>query len=150
MLSRYEEAGQPKLFALSESTLSGLRILVVEDDEDGRDTIVKILEMFGASVAGVATADDGLRVIGLMKPDVLVSDIGLPGRDGLWLIREVRRDERVRAIPAIAVTARVSSDDRRVILAAGFQAHVPKPFDFDDLIATIRRVVGASRAGAGC
>jgi CheY-like chemotaxis protein len=135
---------------LDDVSLAGLRIVVVEDDDDGRYTIVKVLEMSGASVAGVDNADHGLRVIRVMKPDVLVSDIGLPGRDGLWLIREVRRDEQLRAIPAVAVTARVSSADRRVILAAGFHAHVAKPFDFDHLIDSIRRVVAASRARAGC
>jgi CheY-like chemotaxis protein len=130
--------------------LAGLRILVVEDNDDNRYVITKILQSFGAAVIDVPSADDALRVIAAMPPDVLVTDINMPRKDGLWLIRELRARGEYGRIPAVAVTARTGASDRRLILAAGFQAHVPKPVDFDVLADVIRRVVAASRSGAGC
>jgi CheY-like chemotaxis protein len=130
--------------------LTGVRLLVVEDHDDSRYVIVKMLEVAGASVAAVATAADALRVIDVFQADALVSDISMPGRDGLWLVRELRSRHEHRFLPAVAVTARVGPGDRRLILAAGFQAHVPKPVDFDELIEVIRRLVAGSRSRAQC
>jgi CheY-like chemotaxis protein len=130
--------------------LAGLRILVVEDDEDTRYIIAKILGEFGASVTDVPSADDALRVIAAMRPDIVLSDINMPVHDGLWFIRELRAAGGHGAIPAVAVTARVDARDRRLILAAGYQAHVPKPVDFDLLADVIQRVVAASRFAAEC
>ena len=132
---------------VNQEPLAGLRVLVVEDHDDSRYVIVKMLEVAGASVVGVPSVDHALRMIDVMQPDVLVSDINMPGRDGLSLIRELRSNPGHR-LPAVAVTARVSPADRRLILAAGFQAHVPKPIDFDQLVQVIRHVVIASGAGA--
>jgi CheY-like chemotaxis protein len=132
---------------VNQEPLAGLRVLVVEDHDDSRYVIVKMLEVAGASVVGVPSVDHALRMIDVMQPDVLVSDINMPGRDGLSLIRELRSNPGHR-LPAVAVTARVSPADRRLILAAGFQAHVPKPIDFDQLVQVIRHVGIASGAGA--
>ena len=132
---------------VNQEPLAGLRVLVVEDHDDSRYVIVKMLELAGASVAGVPGVDHALRMIDVMQPDVLVSDINMPERDGLSLIRELRSNAGHR-LPAVAVTARVTPADRRLILSAGFQAHVPKPIDFDQLAQVIRNVVIASRAGA--
>ena len=128
--------------------LSGLRVLVVEDHDDSRYVIVKTLEAAGAAV-DVAGADLALRVIDAFAPDVLVSDINMPKHDGLWLIRELRC-RQYQFLPAVAVTARVTTADRRVILAAGFNAHVPKPVDFDELIAVICHLVAGSPSRSGC
>lgn len=130
--------------------LTGVRLLVVEDDDDTRHVIVKMLEVAGASVAAAASAADALRLLDVFQPDALVSDINMPGRDGLWLVRELRSRHEHRFLPAVAVTARVGPDHRRFILAAGFQAHVPKPVDFDELIEVIRRLVAGSRSAAQC
>ena len=130
--------------------LSGLRVLVVEDHDDSRYVIVKTLEAAGAAVSDVAGADLALRVIDAFAPDVLVSDVNMPKHDGLWLIRELRCRRQYQSLPAVAVTARVTTADRRVILDAGFNAHVPKPVDFDELIAVIRHLVAGSPSRSGC
>jgi CheY-like chemotaxis protein len=130
--------------------LSGLRVLVVEDHDDSRYVIVKTLEAAGASVCDVAGADPALVVIDAFAPDVLVSDINMPKHDGLWLIRELRCRRQYQSLPAVAVTARATAADRRVILAAGFNAHVPKPVDFDELITVIRHLVAPSPSRPAC
>jgi CheY-like chemotaxis protein len=130
--------------------LSGLRVLVVEDHDDSRYVIVKTLEAAGASVCDVAGADPALVVIDAFAPDVLVSDINMPKHDGLWLIRELRCRRQYQSLPAVAVTARATAADRRMILAAGFNAHVPKPVDFDELITVIRHLVAPSPSRPAC
>jgi CheY-like chemotaxis protein len=129
--------------------LADLRVLLVEDHDDLLYIIQTMLESFGASVFAVASADDALRVLNVMRPDVLLSDINMPIHDGLWLIHEVRSQDGHGSLPAIALTARVGAEDRRLVLAAGFQAHVPKPIDFDRLVHVIRCVVAGTRSGAG-
>ena len=122
-------------------TIRGLSVLVVEDDRDGRAMLVTILKNYGARVRAVASAASALRILAgqRFKPDVLLSDIGLSGTDGIALIEQIRgaASARMRRLPAIAVTAYANPEDRVRALRAGFQAHLPKPIDAQVLIQLI-------------
>jgi two-component system CheB/CheR fusion protein len=123
--------------------LHGLRILVVEDDPDSLELTTTLLETVGAQVVACDAARAALAVIEQTAVDLLVADIGLPHEDGLWLIREVRRQETAgRRLPAVAVTALATPRDRQTVLDAGYDAHVPKPLDLDMLLERIERVRG--------
>jgi PAS domain S-box-containing protein len=119
--------------------LSNLQILVVEDDPDARDFLTTVLEQGGARVNPVASVREAMVALEKFEPDVLVSDIGMPGEDGYALIDQVKvlEAEQERQIPAIALTAYATEDDRRRVLSAGFQLHMPKPIEPDDLVEAI-------------
>jgi CheY-like chemotaxis protein len=121
-----------------------LRVLVVDDEQDARVLIQTVLERQGAEVYAVGSAREALEAFETFKPDVLVSDIGMPDEDGYDLIRRVRARslERGGGIPAAAVSAYVGDDNRRQALAAGFQLHVAKPVDPEELITVVRSLVG--------
>jgi CheY-like chemotaxis protein len=125
--------------------LKGLRILLVEDNGDAREIWTMLLQRYGASVEAAANAVDAVAAFERQPPDCIVSDINMPNHDGLWLIRQVRAREIDTRTPAIAVTARVGHDDRRVILAAGFDVHLPKPVDVEVLLAAIQHIVAGRR-----
>jgi signal transduction histidine kinase len=126
--------------------LDGVRLLVVDDDDDSRDLITCILEEWGASVTGASSAGEAMRLLQQSRPDVLVSDIGMPDVDGYALMRQVRGmpAERGGGVPAIALTAYASESDGARVRAAGFQAHVTKPIDPDALTAAVAGLVGTS------
>ena len=128
--------------------LDSVRILVVDDHDDGRTLTTLVLTQTGATVEAVASAREALQLLDVQWPDVLVSDIGLPDEDGYSLIRQIRLRERERggSLPAIALTGYARADDRQRALAAGFQAHVAKPVEPAELIATIAEVTGRSKA----
>ncbi|MEO8903223.1 MAG: ATP-binding protein [Polyangiaceae bacterium] len=116
---------------LSVPELRGLRVLVVDDDDDSRDLVVSILEKCEAIAFPASSAEQALSLIVLERPDVLVSDIGMPGMDGYELMRAVRAlpDVRAQRVPAIAVTAYARSEDQQRALAEGFQLHLSKPIE---------------------
>ena len=122
--------------------LAGLRALVVDDDADARDLIAEVLSASGAEVETASSAAEAILVLGGRKIDVLLADIGMPGTDGYGLLQDVRRheSEAVREVPAIAVTAYAREQDRLSAIAAGFQAHLPKPIDVDTLRMTVKRL----------
>src|SRR6186713_2573726 len=103
-------------------TLDGIRVLVVEDDEDTREVLTLGLTLYGADVVAVDCAADAIAELGRNTPDVIVSDIGLPDEDGLSLIRRVRQlpPSRGGRVPAVAVTAFTLSDDAEEATRAGF------------------------------
>jgi signal transduction histidine kinase/DNA-binding response OmpR family regulator len=123
--------------------LAGLSVMIVDDELDAREVIMAMLELRGAKVIAASTAAEALETLALAKngsmPDVLVSDIGMPGEDGFELISVVRamRPERGGNIPAIALTAYARPEDRARVLAAGFQRHVAKPVEPSILAAAI-------------
>ncbi|HEX7672486.1 MAG TPA: response regulator [Polyangiaceae bacterium] len=128
---------------ISESfPLTDLHVLVVDDDDDGRELLRTLLEERGARVSTAVAAGPALLLIQSEKPDVLISDIGLPGEDGHALMRRVRAltPELGGTIPAIALTAYASLSDRNRAIEAGFQAHFAKPFDQGKLSATVVRL----------
>ncbi len=118
--------------------LSNIKILVVEDDEDARDLLVTVLTQQGAKVSDAGNATEALARVAQSVPDVLLSDIGLPGEDGYELIRAIRaRGFTPDALPAIALTAYSRREDQRLALQAGFQAHVAKPVEPAILVAAV-------------
>jgi len=120
--------------------LDGVHVLLVEDDVDAREMLRMMLIDAGATVSTAHTAETALESNAADRPDVLVSDIGLPGRDGYALVRELREMERresTRTLPAIALTAFAAVDDRQRAFAAGFHFHLPKPVDPAYLVATV-------------
>jgi len=121
------------------AALAGLRVLVVDDEPDARDLLLAVLSDCGAEAVAVASVTEALAALTERHADVLVSDIGMPGHDGYDLIREVRsgRGRAFQAIPAVALTAYASADDRRRALAAGFSVHVPKPIEPHALVAVV-------------
>ncbi len=123
---------------LPADTLRGLRILVVDDEPDARDLMRALLGNLSASVEASDSVDAALAVLACFRPDILLCDIGLPGRDGYALIRSVRgRDDALARVPALAITASARADDRTRALLAGFDGHLAKPIDADELIVTI-------------
>jgi len=119
--------------------LVGRRILVVDDEADARDLLAEILGHAGATVAVVTSADEALETLSRWRPDVLVSDIGMPGEDGYVLIRKVRAlsAEEGGLVRALALTAYARSEDRALALEAGFHTHIAKPVDPLELTALI-------------
>ncbi len=118
-------------------------ILVVDDEEDARALISRLLGDCGATVTCAPNAEEALRVVADRKPNVIVSDIGMPGMDGYTLIRELRARHpgSARDMPAIALTAFARSEDRTRALLAGFQSHIAKPVEPAELIATVASMV---------
>ena len=119
--------------------LNGLRVLVVDDEADARKFVSTVLEECGAEVTAVDSVDSALAAIEHFKPDVLVSDIGMPGEDGYALIRKVRELEADIGgrIPAVALTGYAWVEDHKEALLAGFQLHVAKPVRSAELIAVV-------------
>jgi CheY-like chemotaxis protein/nitrogen-specific signal transduction histidine kinase len=126
--------------------LDGVGVLVVEDDADAREVLRLILEGAGARVEAVGSVREALRAFDALRPDVLVSDIGMPDEDGYALIRQVRaREVDGAGIPAIALTGYVGSEDEARLLAAGFQMHLRKPVDPDAIVAAAASVAAFGR-----
>jgi signal transduction histidine kinase/ActR/RegA family two-component response regulator len=132
------------------SALDGLRVLLVEDDRDSREAIAVLLTNAGARVSAVPSAHAALEAIARWRPDVLVSDIGLPEQDGYALIKNLRTLDAARGgdTPAIALTAYTRAQDRARALAAGYQSHVGKPVDPTELVRVLVRFAPLRRATA--
>lgn len=124
--------------------LNGVRVLVVDDEEDARELLRTLLEDSGAHVLTAGSAQEGLQVLQAELPDVLVSDIGMPGTDGYGFIERVRAlpPDRGGRTPAVAITAYARSEDRTRVLRAGFQSHVPKPVEPVELLAVLASLAG--------
>jgi signal transduction histidine kinase len=129
--------------------LDGLRVLVVDDEEDARSLVQRLLTDQGATVGCVPSAEDALTALEATRPNVLVSDIGMPIVDGYTMIRRIRSlpAERGGKTPAIALTAYAREEDAERAFAAGFQAHVSKPIEpgkIISLVANLGRIARAS------
>jgi PAS domain S-box-containing protein len=132
--------------ANDQPSLAGLRILVVDDETDARDLLMIRLRQYGAEVITAASAEAAFEAIARQepRPDLIVSDIAMPGEDGYSLIRRVRAlaPEQGGRIPAIALTAYSRTKDRVQAVAAGFQMHMPKPVNATELVYAINGVIG--------
>jgi PAS domain S-box-containing protein len=124
---------------LATETLDGIRVLVVEDEPDTCDYLDQFLRTYGAEVMCARSAQEALAQLAQSRPDILVSDIGLPDIDGYELMQRIRRlpADCSGAIPAIALTAYARSEDRTRAFRAGYQAHLAKPVEPNELVATI-------------
>ncbi|MEH1977934.1 MAG: AAA family ATPase [Nostoc sp.] len=123
--------------------LSGLEILVVDDDADMREFLPFMLEQYGATVTVVASAIEALTALSQSQPNLIVSDIGMPEMDGYMLMRQIRslEPEEGGTIPAIALTAYAGEMDQQQAIAAGFQQHISKPVDPEELVKAIASLV---------
>ena len=119
--------------------LTGIKVLLVDDEPDARELLTEVLQQCGAIVVATHSADEAVRLIPRERPAVLLSDIGLPGEDGYKLISRVRAlsPEDGGNLPAAAITAYARSDDARRALAAGYQRHAPKPIQPTTLAALV-------------
>ncbi len=126
----------------SHHSLTGLQVLVVDDDTDTRDFLTTVLEEYQVQVTAVASVQEALLALEHLKPDVLVSDIGMPMEDGYGLIRKVRslEAEGGETIPAIALSGYAKGEERSRSLEAGFQTHLPKPVQPAELIAMVAQL----------
>jgi CheY-like chemotaxis protein len=122
--------------------LGGIDVLVVDDEEDARELMRMTLESYGARVRTAASAAEAMRAFDQQMPDVLISDIGMAGEDGYALIQRIRSRpaHKGRDVPAVALTAYASEADRQRTAAAGYHAHVSKPFEPSELAALVRQL----------
>jgi CheY-like chemotaxis protein len=119
--------------------LAGVKVLVVERVPDVREIVTAALEQYGASVMAVDSPVTALGLVKRERPDVLVSSLSMPEKDGYWLIRQVRSlsPDRGGNTPAVAFTGCTTSEDRLNALRAGFQTHVPKPANLQELAGAV-------------
>ncbi|WP_287129805.1 ATP-binding protein [Candidatus Cyanaurora vandensis] len=121
-------------------TLVGVRVLVVDDEPDARDLVGMVLEEAGAAVRTAGSVAQALEVIASWLPDLLLSDIAMPGEDGYILLQKIRAGGT--DLPAVALTAHTRQEDRAHALAAGYQRHLPKPVEPLELLTVVTRLVG--------
>ena len=136
-------AGSERESSRESKPLAEVNILLVDDDPDALDLLRFVLEQNGAVITCVNSAREGLKKLRNNKFDLLISDLGMAEMDGYDLIREVRAsaDKCIAELPAIALTGYVSSEDRERVLLAGFQTHLPKPLDIQDLSVVIINLI---------
>jgi len=125
-------------------SLQGLKVLVVDDEADTRELISEVLRECGSEVITSNSAADALVALEEHKPDILISDLGMPDEDGYSLISKIRAlpDERGGQIPAAALTAYARAEDRMRVLRSGFQFHLPKPVDSAELVTVVASLAG--------
>jgi CheY-like chemotaxis protein/two-component sensor histidine kinase len=125
-----------------EVDLAGVSILVVDDEPDVLDLLARVLTEAGAQVSTVSDAEEALRSFGQQAPQLLISDIGMPGMDGYELVRRVRRSQPQAAarVSAIALTAFARAEDRKRALDSGFDLYMSKPVEPHELIAQVKRL----------
>lgn len=122
-------------------SLSGIHILIVDDDKDTRELLAQIIEGYEAKVTTTASASEALSILFQLEPDILLSDIAMPQEDGYSLIRKIRSQPGdIQRIPAIALTAFAREEDRKQALEAGFQQHLVKPVNPTELVSAVCRL----------
>jgi PAS domain S-box-containing protein len=127
--------------------LDGLQILLVEDSADTRELIAFVLEESGAQVTSVSSVGEALEALMRLRPNILVSDIGMPDEDGYSLIRQVRKQEALggEKILAVALTAYARDEEHNLALEAGFEVHLSKPIEPDKLVKVVANLVKSSK-----
>ena len=123
--------------------LDGVHVLVVDDEPDSRRVLMLVLERVGAVVVTADSVRAAVDALSRQRPDVLISDLGMPEQDGYDLVRHLRNNGHDgNDLPAIALTAFAQKDDAQLALSAGFQVHLPKPVDPNELTSAIARLAG--------
>jgi CheY-like chemotaxis protein len=127
-------------------TLDGARVLVVEDDPDTLDTLLMLLEAHGANACGVLGGAEALQKLASFRPDLVLSDIAMPGEDGFALIAKIRKRPPSEGgrVPVLAISAHVYPEDHQRAFAAGFQGFLNKPVTADALLRAVRGAVDAA------
>lgn len=125
--------------------LAGERVLAVDDDPDAREMLAALLEDAGAEVRTAGSGAEALAELDAWWPTVIVSDIGMPSQNGYELIAAIRALPGGERIPAAALTAHSRREDSAEAFAAGFQLHIPKPADAEELIAALTHLARAAR-----
>jgi CheY-like chemotaxis protein len=152
--ARWEREASAPPVERKQRPLGGVKVLLVEDQWDTRDMMAEVLKSAGCDVVATGSVPEALDALAACHPDVLVSDIGMPGEDGYALLRRLRQgaDPWARQIPALAVSAYAREEDRIRSLAVGFQMHITKPFEPLDLTAAVshllRRAPGITEEAA--
>jgi len=133
------EANQSEGIFIPELNLAGLQILTVDDELDARELMTTVLAEYGANVLSVASALEALAHLESFRPDVVISDIGMPDVDGYMLIQQIRAlpPEKGGQVPAIALTAYAREEDHQRAIASGYQKHVTKPLDLESLVRSV-------------
>ena len=143
------ESSNPLDFIHDTQALSGVEVLVLDDEEDARTLIARVLTECQAIVFTAGSATEAISLLTQRRPDVIISDIGMPVNDGYEFIRQVRSlsAERGGKTPAIALTAFVRSEDRMRALRAGYQSHLAKPVEPVELVTVVASLAGKIRPG---
>ena len=144
---QHPTTAKPLAFDCEKIHLKGVKVLVVDDESDARELVKRVLQECHAEITTASSASDALDLLSEVRPDVIVSDIGMPERDGYEFIRDVRKlsAEKGGTTPAVALTAFARSEDRTRALMAGYQVHLAKPIEPQELLVTVHSVIG--RAG---
>lgn len=150
-VSMDEVESQRKISSDQTEILAGLRILVVDDESDSREVVAAELTQYGAKTSVASSADEALRQLEIFQPDVIVADIGMPDEDGYNMIRKIRNSplDQTRATPAIALTAYAGDGNRQRASDAGYQKHISKPAEPQELALAIAAVTGRRSSGNG-
>jgi PAS domain S-box-containing protein len=135
--------------AATQPDLKGVKVLLVDDEEDSVEIVRRILERSGAQVQTATSMQAALEEFTRFTPHVILSDIGMPHHDGYELISRIRSLPGGRTIPAVALTALARSEDRTRALRAGFQMHVAKPVDFAELLAVVQNLAALRQGDDG-
>src|SRR4030095_12625845 len=125
-----------------EPSLAGMKVLIVDDEEDGRQALALALASRGADVSTAPSAAEGLRLLMSRRPHVVLADIGMPEEDGYPLMRQIRKigAEEGGRTPVVALTAYASAADRVRCFQAGFHLHIPKPVELGELVSAVARL----------
>lgn len=137
--------GERKIPQMCQAILAGVKVLVVDDEPDNREFLVAAIAQLGATAAAAASAAEAIELLQQSPPDILVSDIGMPVEDGYSLIRKVRSSEsdKIKRLPAVALTAYASEQDRDRAIAAGYDEHLAKPIDPALFAAVLARLTNS-------
>jgi len=137
----FVESREQGAAAVAPQLLSGVNVLLVDDDYDTLKLMTTALTRRQATVTAVSSAGEAIKAIRLRRPDVLVSDIAMPDEDGYGLIEKVRLLEvdETECIPAVAITAYAKDEDRERALSSGFQIYLAKPVELTELISVVAR-----------
>ena len=125
--------------------MTGALILIVEDNDKNRKLVRDVLTFKGYTTIEAETGEAGVRLARERSPSLVLMDIRLPGIDGVEALRRLRAEETTRAIPVMAMTASVMSEDRQKIMAAGFDAYQGKPIEVSDFVAAIAQLLERRR-----
>ena len=124
--------------------MAGELILIVEDNDKNRKLVRDVLQVKGYRVAEAETGEEGVRLARELHPDLILMDIQLPGIDGIRAFRQIRDDPATATIPAIAVTASAMTQDRKTIMAAGFEGYQSKPLNVKAFLEAVRETLDAN------